>query len=636
MAQSIEDINAVRLRLVRVGFTPLPLYGKEPPIYGKNNSKRGFGDWQLLNGVTHEQIEMWGKTWPDAVNTGILTRSTPALDLDILNEEAARAAEDLVREHYEEHGPILVRIGRPPKRALLFRTDEPFEKIVVNLTAPNDSTEKIEFLANGQQIVVDGIHPDTGKAYSWHGGEPGQTACEELPYIRGAEAKELVDKIVDLLVREHGYSRSATRPKAKANGSHHSNAGGQYRGASADWQYLLDNIHAGRELHDSLRDLAAKLTTAGMSEGAAVNLLRAAMDSSVAPRDDRWQDRYDDIPRLVDSASGFREPQQQPQPQSSPHGMEELQGMTFNPIKYVVPGVIVEGLTLFAGRPKFGKSWLLLHAAAAVARGGYTLGDIHCKEGDVLYCALEDNERRLQGRMAKLIGMGQPWPKRMSYYALGEMGRLIDGGMDTIRSWITSVPHPRLVVIDTFTRVRSPKKNNQTNYEADYESGRELQKLANEHGVAIVIVHHTRKAEADDAFDTISGTLGLNGVVDTLLVLKRESSGTIVLHGQGRDLAGLEKALTFNTNACTWAICGDATEVRRTAERRAVLEAVREAGEPVGPKDIADATGMKTQNVKFLLRKLHNEGAIRESELRQVSILPEGSVTGEIDPDVLQ
>lgn len=168
-----------------------------------------------------------------------------------------------------------------------------------------------------------------------------------------------------------------------------------------------NNIGAGRELHDSLRDLAAKLTTAGMSGGAAVNLLRAAMEGSAAIRDERWRDRFDDIPRLVDSASGFRDPQQQTQPQSNPHGMEELQGMTFNPIKYVVPGVIVEGLTIFAGKPKFGKSWLLLHAAAAVARGGFTLGNIHCKEGDVLYCALEDNQRRLQGRMATLIGMGQ-------------------------------------------------------------------------------------------------------------------------------------------------------------------------------------------------------------------------------------
>src|SRR5262249_38352115 len=93
---------------------------------------------------------------------------------------------------------------------------------------------------------------------------------------------------------------------------------------------------------------------------------------------------------------------------------KELSAMRFAPIKYVVPGIIVEGLTLLAAKPKMGKSWMMLHAAVAVSRGGFTLGEIHCAEGDVLYCALEDNPRRLQSRMTKLFGM-QEWPARLSF-----------------------------------------------------------------------------------------------------------------------------------------------------------------------------------------------------------------------------
>src|SRR5262249_19836819 len=78
--------------------------------------------------------------------------------------------------------------------------------------------------------------------------------------------------------------------------------------------------------------------------------------------------------------------------------LQELKAMTFEPLKYVVPGIFVEGLTLLAGKPKIGKSWLVLHAALAVARGGFTLGELHCKQGDVLYLALEDSERRLRSR----------------------------------------------------------------------------------------------------------------------------------------------------------------------------------------------------------------------------------------------
>src|SRR5262249_36973768 len=98
MMPSASDVAAFRCKLATAGYCPLPLYGKTPPVYGKNNSRRGFDGWQKLNGVTRELIGMWARTWPDAVNTGVLTRNMPALDIDILNEAAAVAAEELVRE----------------------------------------------------------------------------------------------------------------------------------------------------------------------------------------------------------------------------------------------------------------------------------------------------------------------------------------------------------------------------------------------------------------------------------------------------------------------------------------------------------------------------------------------------------
>src|SRR6516164_563717 len=112
-----------------------------------------------------------------------------------------------------------------------------------------------------------------------------------------------------------------------------------------------------------------------------------------------------------------------------------LKTKVFEPIKYIVPGVIVEGLTILAGKPKVGKSWLVLHGAIAVARGGFTLGEIKCIEGDVLYCALEDNERRLQSRMRKLLQL-QDWPKRLQYLCLGKLPRLNEGGLEKLKAWI--------------------------------------------------------------------------------------------------------------------------------------------------------------------------------------------------------
>src|SRR6516162_4098655 len=220
----MTNAQALRHQLRAAGFCPIPLYGKEPPVFNakkKNNAHRGLSGWEQLTEVTPEQIDMWSKVWPDSENTGVLTFNMPTLDLDILNEEAARACEDYVREQFEERGLFLVRIGQPPKRAIPFRAAmAPFKKITVNLIAPGEDTDetkrgqKIEMLANGQQLVVSGIHPKTGKNYSWFGGELSETPREDLPDIRDDEALALVNHLVDnILVRDFGYKRAPSRPK---------------------------------------------------------------------------------------------------------------------------------------------------------------------------------------------------------------------------------------------------------------------------------------------------------------------------------------------------------------------------------------------------------------------------------------
>ena len=163
----MTDAQALRHRLREAGYCGvIPLYGKEPPIYGKNNQKKGLRRWQTLHESTAEMIDMYSKTWPDATNTGVLTRHMPTLDVDILDAAAAKACEDCIRDRYEDAGYVLTRVGKAPKFAIPFRTEEPFEKITVNLIAPDGSEgQKIEFLGDGQQVVVAGTHPDIGQPY---------------------------------------------------------------------------------------------------------------------------------------------------------------------------------------------------------------------------------------------------------------------------------------------------------------------------------------------------------------------------------------------------------------------------------------------------------------------------------------
>ncbi len=90
----------------------------------------------------------------------------------------------------------------------------------------------------------------------------------------------------------------------------------------------------------------------------------------------------------------------------------DLMGMELPEVKWIIPGITPEGVHLLAGKPKLGKSWMAFGMAVAVASGGVALGKKHVEGGSVLYLALEDNQRRLQKRLKKLLN-GEDAPERL-------------------------------------------------------------------------------------------------------------------------------------------------------------------------------------------------------------------------------
>ncbi len=286
----------------------------------------------------------------------------------------------------------------------------------------------------------------------------------------------------------------------------------------------------------------------------------------------------------------------------------QLRLRTFPSISYVVPDLLPDGLSIIAGRPKIGKSWLALDVCIAVASGQFCLGERKPVQGDVLYAALEDNPRRLQRRIDKLLSpFKAPWPERLTLAT--SWRRLDKGGVDDVCQWIESKPEPRLVVLDTLAGVR-PIRTTQ-GYAEDYESLATLHRLANEKCVAIAVLHHTRKMEADDPLDTVSGTLGLAGCADTVLILNRTSKGT-TLYVRGRDVEEAEHAVSFDKVGCRWTIVGNASEVHRSAERSQILSAFMEAGDVLSPQEITAATGMSPTNVWQMLHRMTADGDVEK------------------------
>lgn len=284
----------------------------------------------------------------------------------------------------------------------------------------------------------------------------------------------------------------------------------------------------------------------------------------------------------------------------------ELQKMRFPDPAWVVPGIIPEGLTIVAGRPKIGKSWAAYDIAAAVAMGGQCLGSREPDQGDVLYAALEDNPRRLQRRLTKILGTfkGQ-WPERLTLTT--QWRRLDQGGVDDVARWADIVAKPRLAILDTLAGVKPIKT--QAGYEIDYAALEGLHRLANDRGFGIVVLHHTRKMEADDPLDTVSGTLGLAGCADTIIVLAKNSQGA-TLYLRGRDIEEAEHAVEFDKQDCRWTILGAAQDVRRSKERRAIIAALQEAGDAMGPAEIAAEAHMKEPNVRYLLGEMVKRGQV--------------------------
>lgn len=286
----------------------------------------------------------------------------------------------------------------------------------------------------------------------------------------------------------------------------------------------------------------------------------------------------------------------------------QLRTKTFPPLRWVAPNYITEGMTLLAGRPKIGKSWLMLDCGLAVAAGRPWWDDAPCDGGDVLYLALEDNERRLQSRITKLIGYADAWPS--TFHFATEWPKASDGGLERLVDWIKSVAKPRLIVIDVIAMFRDAKDGTKDPYAADYDAIKALQAIASEYRVAIVGVHHLRKSGAEvDPFEKVSGTMGLSGAADTVMILDRDSNGTTI-YGRGRDAPEIEKAVEFDGECCQWRVLGDADAIHISDSRDQVLDALRDGTGPMSPTDIAAATGMPVNRVKQLLFQMAKAGQV--------------------------
>lgn len=233
---------------------------------------------------------------------------------------------------------------------------------------------------------------------------------------------------------------------------------------------------------------------------------------------------------------------------------ETLADMRLPPTQYCVQSLLHQGVTILGGAPKIGKSWLVLDLCVRVAKGESVFG-LEVRQGTTIYLCLEDTMRRIQHRLVSLTD-----DTSANMFFSTEAKTLADGLCDQVRDFVKEHPDTVLVAIDTFQVIRSTTPD--VSYATDYQDVRELKKLADEMGISLLLVHHLRKQGASDPLNKLSGTTGIAGAVDAVLVLEKsdrcQSGAALVC--TGRDIEYRELELRFDSAVCSWELVSDSAE----------------------------------------------------------------------------
>lgn len=316
-------------------------------------------------------------------------------------------------------------------------------------------------------------------------------------------------------------------------------------------------------------------------------------------------------PSVNGSRQATESPTDQPPWAAKPKATAPRPGVTaaaliareFQPPRFAIDNLLPEGLTLLGGRPKQGKSWLALLLAWAVAAGN-ELDGRGGMPGAVLYLALEDTDRRLQGRLTMLQGsLGWEAPARLT---LNTSWPRSPDGLYYVAEWLDSRKDEpfKFVIVDTLVRFRTPQNGRGNSYAEDSEALGSLKQLLDHYRASGLVVHHTRKLRAEDPFDELSGTLGLTGAADTIWVLDRvRGSDAAKLYVTGRDLADATIDLAWQKEHCRWLV---------GANRDGIDTAGREINPAVGKLE-----SCKAWLLEFLKVFAHPSDEIQEAGVKK-------------------
>ena len=237
--------------------------------------------------------------------------------------------------------------------------------------------------------------------------------------------------------------------------------------------------------------------------------------------------------------------------------MPELYDTVYASRPPVIDGLLYPGTYILAGAPKLGKSFLMAQLAYHVS-SGLPLWGFNVHKGSVLYLALEDDYGRLQKRLYQMFGV-----ETSANLYLGTEARILGMGLtDQLDGFVKEHPDTKLIIVDTLQKIRGDVSDKYS-YSTDYQDIVRLKAFTDRTGVCLMVVHHTRKQQADDKFDMISGTNGLLGAADGGFLLSKEkrTSNKALLEIAGRDQQDQKLHLVRDQERLLWTLEKAETEL---------------------------------------------------------------------------
>lgn len=434
----------------------------------------------------------------------------------------------------------------------------------------------------GYVVAPPSIHPDTGRRYEWDGLLP-------LPQQELADAPQwLIDEL---------YKRFQPQNKPKYS--------------------CPVRIPHGVQ-HHTLVSLAGALRRMGLIEeeiypvlkvvnenrcerpGLDQNIRKIAQSMMRYQTDDR--DLYVTATKLWRMTKHQEHQQQEQREELAPvDGLTVYKSPSVGP-KSVINGMLHTGLTIFAGRPKIGKSWLTLQIALNVAYGTALWGRYEIDgPGRVAYLGLEESQSRTSARLNKITPPGAN-AQLQNIEFIYKIPALLAGGSQYLENYLAA-RCPALVIIDTLFAFTGSTSTNRDVVQADYQRIKTLGEIAARQGTAILVVHHLRKGTGG-GIDAVMGTTGTTAAADCIWTLERSDTNT-VLEIVGRELE--EQTLALHLDLASefpgWQLLGDGPTVLANEERQDIYDLLWEEG-PLKPEQIARKLTKNGGAVRRLLRKM--------------------------------